>query len=143
MHKHNNSSLQPGHGLAVTANVWIKVALVESFVKRKILAGIKSSLRVRVLITIQVFPAVPWPKHLQILEDKPMTYTPPSPDEVYENLEKIDKTDTAQSAVYRQDAVEVLADLDVDIEVREEIADRLGDANHLMVLKNVDSEDSY
>jgi len=72
-----------------------------------------------------------------------MTHTPPSPDKVYENLEKIDKTDTAQSAVYRQDAVAVLADLDVDVEVREEIADRLGDANHLMGLKNVDSDDSY
>ncbi|MEL6398542.1 MAG: hypothetical protein AAFR26_05580 [Cyanobacteria bacterium J06626_4] len=67
----------------------------------------------------------------------------PSPDKVYENLEKLDQADTAQSAEYRQDAVEVLADLEVDIEVRQEIADRLDDANHLMTLNNVDGEDSY
>ena len=70
-------------------------------------------------------------------------HTHPSPDKVYENLEKLDKADTAQSAEYRQDAVEVLADLEVDIEVRQEIADRLDDANHLMTLNNVDGEDSY
>jgi len=72
-----------------------------------------------------------------------MPHTHPSPDKVYENLTKLDNADTAQSAEYRQDAVEVLADLDIDVEVRQEIADRLDDANHLMTLKNVDSEDSY
>ena len=73
-----------------------------------------------------------------------MTLPPhPSTDKVYENLEKQDQADTAQSAEYRQDAVEVLADLEVDIEVRQEIADRLDDANHLMTLNNVDGEDSY
>lgn len=72
-----------------------------------------------------------------------MPHTHPSPDKVYENLNKLDKADTAQSAVYRQDAVEVLADLNIDVEVRQEIADRLNNANHLMTLRNVDAEDSY
>ena len=72
-----------------------------------------------------------------------MPHTHPSPDQVYENLKKLANADTAQSAEYRQDAVEVLADLEVDVEVRQEIADRLDDANHLMTLNNVDGEDSY
>jgi len=69
--------------------------------------------------------------------------THPAPEKVFENLKKLDKADTSQSAEYRQEAVEVLADLDIDVEVRQEIADRLDAANHLMTLKNVDSEDSY
>ncbi|MDB9524516.1 hypothetical protein PN498_00825 [Oscillatoria sp. CS-180] len=72
-----------------------------------------------------------------------MTHTHLSPDEVYENLKKLDQADTTHSAEYRQSAVEVLADLDIDVEVRQAIADRLDDANHLMTLKNVDSDDSY
>lgn len=72
-----------------------------------------------------------------------MQHTHPSPDKVYENLDKLENATTAQSAVYRQDAVEVLADLDVDVEVRQEIADRLDNANHLMTLKNVEPEESY
>ncbi|HEY9888370.1 MAG TPA: hypothetical protein V6D02_08220 [Candidatus Obscuribacterales bacterium] len=69
--------------------------------------------------------------------------THPAPEKVYENLQKLEKADVTRSAVYRQAAVEVLADLDVDVEVRQAIADRLNDANHLMTLRNVDSEDSY
>ena len=72
-----------------------------------------------------------------------MPHTHPAPDKVYENLKKLADASTAQSAEYRQDAVEVLADLEVDVEVRQEIADRLDDANHLMTLNNVDGEDSY
>jgi hypothetical protein len=69
--------------------------------------------------------------------------THPSPEKVYENLKKLDQSDTVRSADYRQDAIEVLADLDVNIEVRQEIADRLDQADHLLTLKNVDAEDSY
>lgn len=69
--------------------------------------------------------------------------THPAPEKVFENLKKLDKADTSQSAEYRQEAVEVLADLDIDVEVRQEIADRLDDANHWMTLNNVDAEDSY
>jgi hypothetical protein len=72
-----------------------------------------------------------------------MSHTHPAPDKVYKNLEKLDTADTAHSAEYRQDAVEVLADLEVDVETRQAIADRLDTADHLMTLKNVDAEDSY
>jgi len=72
-----------------------------------------------------------------------MSHTHPAPDKVYKNLEKLDTADTAHGAEYRRDAVEVLADLDVDVEVRQAIADRLDTADHLMTLKNVDAEDSY
>lgn len=72
-----------------------------------------------------------------------MTHTHRSPDEVYENLKKLDNADISHGADYRQSAVEVLADLEIDIDVRQAIADRLDDANHLMTLKNVDSDDSY
>lgn len=72
-----------------------------------------------------------------------MSNTHPTPEKVYENLEKLDSADTAHGAEYRQDAVEVLADLDVDVDVRQAIADRLDTADHLMTLRNVDAEDSY
>ncbi|MGF1457469.1 MAG: hypothetical protein ACFBSG_00425 [Leptolyngbyaceae cyanobacterium] len=72
-----------------------------------------------------------------------MAHTPPSPQKVYDNLQLLNNADTAKSAEYRQDAVEVLADLEVDVEVRQEIADRLDDADHLLTLSNVDAEDSY
>ena len=72
-----------------------------------------------------------------------MSHTHPAPEKVYQNLEKLDTADTAHCAEYRQDAVEVLADLEVDVETRQAIADRLGTADNLMTLKNVDAEDSY
>jgi hypothetical protein len=58
-------------------------------------------------------------------------------------IKEIDQTDTVHSAEYRQEAIEILADLDVNIDVRQEIAEQLDDANHLMTLKTVNSEDSY
>ena len=69
--------------------------------------------------------------------------TAPTPEKVYENLNQLDKADTARSADYRKDAVEVLADLAVSVDVRQAIADRLDQADHLMTLRNVDAEDSY
>jgi hypothetical protein len=69
--------------------------------------------------------------------------THPTPETVLEHLKEIDQTDTVHSAEYRQEAIEILADLDVNIDVRQEIAEQLDDANHLMTLKTVNSEDSY
>jgi len=67
----------------------------------------------------------------------------PTPDEVYEHLKLLERVDTVHSAAYRQEAMEILADLDVSVDWRQAIADRLGDANHLLTLKNVDGDDSY
>lgn len=69
--------------------------------------------------------------------------THPSPGKVYKNLELLENADTIHGASYRRDAVEVLADLDVNVEVRQAISERLEYANHLMVLQNVDADDSY
>ncbi len=67
----------------------------------------------------------------------------PAPEKVYENLEQLGQVDVAQGATYRKDAVDVLADTDVSLEMRTAIADRLGQADHLLSLKNVDPEESY
>lgn len=69
--------------------------------------------------------------------------THPSPDKVYKNLERLANADTVHGATYRQDAVEVLADLDVNVDIRQAISERLEQVNHLLVLKNVDADDSY
>ncbi|MEL6384661.1 MAG: hypothetical protein AAFQ89_19820 [Cyanobacteria bacterium J06626_18] len=67
----------------------------------------------------------------------------PAPEKVYENLKQLEQVDVAKGASYRQDAIAVLADTDVSMDMRDAIADRLGEANHLMTLKNVDPEESY
>ena len=67
----------------------------------------------------------------------------PAPEKVYENLENLGEVDVAQGATYRKDAVDVLADADVSVEMRTAIADRLGQEDHLLSLKNVDPEESY
>ena len=67
-----------------------------------------------------------------------------SPDKVYENLEQLERgIDPVLKAVYRQQAVETLADVDVSLSWRQAIAQRLDQANRLLVLNNVDAEDSY
>lgn len=65
-----------------------------------------------------------------------------SPQEVYENLNLLEKVDTVSSAFYRQQAQEVLADTTVSMKWRAAIAERLNQANHLLALLTV-TEDSY
>ncbi|KGF71656.1 hypothetical protein DO97_16965 [Neosynechococcus sphagnicola sy1] len=69
--------------------------------------------------------------------------THPSPAKVYENLKFLERVDTLRSASYRQQAIDVLADLDVSLTWRQAISERLVDANQRLTLKNVDAEDSY
>ncbi|MGF1524302.1 MAG: hypothetical protein ACFBSF_18430 [Leptolyngbyaceae cyanobacterium] len=66
-----------------------------------------------------------------------------SPEEVYEKLQHIDEGDTVESAAYRQQAIAVLSDLHISLEWRQAIAHRLDQANQLLALRTVDSEDSY
>lgn len=66
-----------------------------------------------------------------------------SPEIVFEHLKKLEQVDTVQSASYRQEALEVLADNQVSLKWRQAIADRLNQANHLLALLTVGSEDSY
>ncbi|NEQ49582.1 MAG: hypothetical protein F6K11_05535 [Leptolyngbya sp. SIO3F4] len=67
----------------------------------------------------------------------------PSPKTIYENLNDLEKVDVVTSARYRQLAQAVLADPTVDETIRQNIADRLQRANHLLALKNVDGDESY
>lgn len=71
-----------------------------------------------------------------------------SPEEVQEIVEHLDEAaldqdESAHSAEYREAAVEVLADQDVDEAARQEVADRLEQADNHMTIKHVDPEDSY
>ncbi len=67
----------------------------------------------------------------------------PSPKTVYENLNDLEKVDIVTSARYRQLAQAVLADPTVNETMRQNIAERLQQANHLLALKNVDGDESY
>ncbi|MCW6037677.1 hypothetical protein K4A83_15550 [Spirulina subsalsa FACHB-351] len=66
-----------------------------------------------------------------------------SPRKVYHNLALLEKVDVATSALYRQQAQEVLADESVSLTWRQAIAHRLNDANHRLELKVVSPNDSY
>ncbi|ESA33467.1 hypothetical protein N836_01480 [Leptolyngbya sp. Heron Island J] len=66
-----------------------------------------------------------------------------SPTIIYENLNDLEKVDTVTSARYRQLAQAVLADLSVSETLRQNIAERLQQANHLLALKDVDGDESY
>ncbi len=66
-----------------------------------------------------------------------------TPKEVFEHLAQLEQGDLVQSASYREEAQEVLADNSVSLQLRQAIADRLNQANHDLALHTVGSEDSY
>lgn len=66
-----------------------------------------------------------------------------SPQVAYDNLKLLERVDVAMSASYRQQAQEVLADPEVSLTWRQAIADRLYQANHLLALLTVGTDDSY
>ncbi|MEA5464392.1 hypothetical protein [Leptothoe sp. PORK10 BA2] len=66
-----------------------------------------------------------------------------SPKTVYENLNDLEKVDVVTSARYRQLAQEVLADLTVSETLRQNIAERLQQANHLLAIRSVEGDESY
>ncbi|ELS33438.1 MULTISPECIES: hypothetical protein [Pseudanabaena] len=66
-----------------------------------------------------------------------------SPETVYENLNQLDQVDLTTSAVYREMAQDVLADPEVNFNVREAIADRLNQANQQLINTTVSKTDSY
>jgi hypothetical protein len=61
---------------------------------------------------------------------------------VYKNLELIDRVDATTSAIYRQSAVEILADPEISLEWRKAISDRLDLANHELTV-HATTDDSY
>lgn len=62
---------------------------------------------------------------------------------IYHNLRLLDRVDIATSALYRQQAQEVLADPEISLIWRQAIANRLNQANRLLGHLAVDSDDSY
>jgi hypothetical protein len=66
-----------------------------------------------------------------------------TPKVVYDHLKHIEEVDSLKSAIYREEAIEVLADDSVSLKWRLAIADRLNDANHLLALRTAGGEDSY
>jgi hypothetical protein len=70
----------------------------------------------------------------------PMTI---SADTVFSNLQNIDHVDPVTSAIYREQAQEVLATPSITLKLRTAIADRLNRANNDLALHTVGSEDSY
>ncbi|HAG81578.1 MAG TPA: hypothetical protein DD379_01995 [Cyanobacteria bacterium UBA11162] len=62
---------------------------------------------------------------------------------VYSNLALIDQVDLVTSALYRQQAQEVLATPSIELHLRKAIADRLNRANQVLALETVGTEDSY
>ena len=66
-----------------------------------------------------------------------------SPQTVYENLNQLDQVDLTTSAEYREMAQDILADSEVNCDVREAIADRLNQANQQLTTLTVSKTDSY
>ncbi|MEL6129307.1 MAG: hypothetical protein AAFR30_05280, partial [Cyanobacteria bacterium J06628_4] len=62
---------------------------------------------------------------------------------VYENLNELEKVDVVTSARYRQLAQAILADPTVSETLRQNIAERLEQANHLLAIKSVEGDESY
>lgn len=67
----------------------------------------------------------------------------PSPKTVYEHLNDLEKVDVVTSARYRQLAQAILADPTVNEAMRQNIAERLEQANHLLALRSVEGDESY
>jgi hypothetical protein len=71
-----------------------------------------------------------------------------SKEEIQEIIEHLDQAEfdqdkSPQSADYREKALAVMADTDVDEGLRQEVADRLERVDNRMAIRNVDPEDSY
>ncbi|HEY9620034.1 MAG TPA: hypothetical protein V6C78_06680 [Crinalium sp.] len=66
-----------------------------------------------------------------------------SPQTVYDNLNLLEQVDVVSSAFYRQLAQDVLSDPNISLTWRQAIAERLNQANHLLAMVTVSSDDSY
>lgn len=66
-----------------------------------------------------------------------------SPKTVCKQLDHIDEVDTVDSAAYREQAIAILSDMHVSLKWRQAVANRLDEADHLLAIRTVDSDDSY
>lgn len=58
-------------------------------------------------------------------------------------LAQLDRVDLVESAIYREQAQEVLANPKIALKMRTAIADLLSQANQLLALQTAGGEDSY
>ena len=65
------------------------------------------------------------------------------PSDFYAQLEQLDREDPVESATYREQAQEILANPNIALKIRTAIADLLLQANQQLSLKTVGGEDSY
>jgi hypothetical protein len=66
-----------------------------------------------------------------------------SPETVFANLQKLDGADKVTSAIYREQAQEILATPTVELATRIAIAEKLQSANRLLAMQAIENEDSY
>jgi hypothetical protein len=66
-----------------------------------------------------------------------------TPQIAYEHLNLLEQVDAATSALYRQLAQEILADGNVNLNIRQAIADRLNQANRILGRRTAGDNDSY
>jgi hypothetical protein len=65
------------------------------------------------------------------------------PSDLYTHLEQLDRDNPVESADYREQAQEILANPNIALKIRTAIADLLLQANQQLTLKTVGGEDSY
>lgn len=65
-----------------------------------------------------------------------------SPKTVFDNLQNLDRVDKVTSAIYREQAQEILATPTIEIATRIAIAEKLQSANRLLAMQAIE-EDSY
>lgn len=65
------------------------------------------------------------------------------PSDIYTHLEQLDGNDPVESATYREQAQDILANPNIALKIRTAIADLLMQANQQLTLKTVGGEDSY
>ncbi|ASC72556.1 hypothetical protein XM38_035140 [Halomicronema hongdechloris C2206] len=66
-----------------------------------------------------------------------------TPRHILSNLRHLDRGDLITSARYREQAYRVLADPRVNPAIKEAIVDRLYQADHLLALCKVETDESY
>lgn len=64
-------------------------------------------------------------------------------DTLYAELQKLDRTDPVRSAIYREEAQDILASPKIALQTRKEIADLLHQANQRLTLHTATNDDSY
>lgn len=66
-----------------------------------------------------------------------------APETVFANLQNLDGADKVTSAIYREQAQEILATPTVELATRIAIAEKLQSANRLLAMKAIENEESY